>query len=288
MLKILAAQTILDEAKNQLLSEQRQEEIVVEQSFQAKMKTLKEAGIVDDGTLADQRNRELKAIDDKFKAEEAQKEADFQKQVNDIRTQVRLEGIEDENEKARESLLVDQENRRQAILMDEKTTQDQKRILLLELAVQEDQELKTLQLTIDEAKAAEDLAELDKEIAKADGSFQIQKDLLDRKDALLKEQFAKGDLDDKEFTAATAANAEARIEIAQKEADAKSALLQAVSGSLNAAADVLGKDTKAGKALGVASATINTFQGISNGCEPWFSFGYSCGCYGSGYGICSG
>lgn len=268
--KTLAAQTILDEAKNQLLSQQKQEELAVEQSFQAKMKTLKEAGIVDDGTLADQRNTALKAIDDKFKAEEAQKEADFQKQVNDIRTQVRLEGIADENEKARESLLVDQENRRQAILMDEKTTQDQKRILLLELSVQEDQELKALQMTFDEAKAAQDLAELDKEIAKSDASFQIQKDLLDKKEVLLKEQLAAGLISEKQFNDENEKLTKARVDLAEKEADAKRVLLQAVSGSLNAAADVLGKDTKAGKALGVASATINTFQGISAGVKLGF------------------
>lgn len=176
--KTLAAQTILDEAKNQLLSEQKQEELAAEQSFQAKMKTLKEAGIVDDGTLENQRNIALKVIDDKFKAEEAQKEADFQKQVNDIRTQVRLEGIADENEKARESLLVDQENRRQAILMDEKTTQDQKRILLLELAVQEDQELKALHLTIAEQKMIEDLAELDAEAEKITTTFERRREIV--------------------------------------------------------------------------------------------------------------
>lgn len=58
-------------------------------------------------------------------------------------------------------------------------------------------------------------------------------------------------------------NADARVEIAKNENDAKIALLDAYSSILNTAADLAGKDTAAGKALAVASATISTYTAIA-------------------------
>ena len=57
--------------------------------------------------------------------------------------------------------------------------------------------------------------------------------------------------------------AAARIAIAQKEQDAKIKLLEAFSSILGTAADMAGKDTAAGKALAVASATISTYTAIA-------------------------
>ncbi len=57
--------------------------------------------------------------------------------------------------------------------------------------------------------------------------------------------------------------AEAKVAIAQKENDAKFALLEAYSSMLNSAADLAGRDTAAGKALAVASATISTYTAIA-------------------------
>ena len=56
---------------------------------------------------------------------------------------------------------------------------------------------------------------------------------------------------------------QASIEIAKKENDAKIALLDAYSSILNTAADLAGRDTAAGKALAVASATISTYTAIA-------------------------
>jgi hypothetical protein len=55
----------------------------------------------------------------------------------------------------------------------------------------------------------------------------------------------------------------ASIAIAKKEQEAKVALLEAYSSILNSAADLAGRDTAAGKALAVASATISTYTAIA-------------------------
>ena len=119
-----------------------------------------------------------------------------------------------------------------------------------------------------EKKAAEykratqaSLSEANRErIAAENADLQAIKD-----DQLLKdeERFAaidelnkKGILSDKEA-------ADAKIKIAQEENAAKVALLEAYSSILNSAAEIAGRDTAAGKALAVASATISTYTAIA-------------------------
>jgi len=59
------------------------------------------------------------------------------------------------------------------------------------------------------------------------------------------------------------ANTDAKIKLSEAEADAKKALLQKTSDVLNKGADLLGKNTAAGKAMAAAAALINTYQGIT-------------------------
>ena len=58
-------------------------------------------------------------------------------------------------------------------------------------------------------------------------------------------------------------NADATIELAKKEAAAKEALMAKTASVLSKGADLLGKNTAAGKAMSIAAATINTYQGIT-------------------------
>jgi hypothetical protein len=74
--------------------------------------------------------------------------------------------------------------------------------------------------------------------------------------AAIDELNKKGVLSDKEA-------ADAKIKIAKSEQEAKIALLEAYSSILSTAADMAGKDTAAGKALAVASATISTYTAIA-------------------------
>jgi len=98
----------------------------------------------------------------------------------------------------------------------------------------------------------------------------MEKDLLDEKERLLKDQFNRKVINEKEYNNEVADLTAARITLGNKEQEAKEKILEAVKQSFAIAADVIGKDTKAGKALGVASATINTFQGISAGVKLGF------------------
>jgi hypothetical protein len=173
----------------------------------------------------------------------------------------RLAGIRDENEKARQQILIEFEKRRQELLDNEKLTGEQRIALGLELAQQEQQALAALQLSIDQQQAEYDLADLEREMTQANLSFQIQRDLLDQKEALLNEQFQKGLITETAYTEAIRENADARIEIDKKEADAKVENAARVSGLLAGVADLVGKNTAAGKATAIAATTIDTYLG---------------------------
>jgi hypothetical protein len=257
--KELEAQAILDDAKTKMLNEQQQQEEAIRKSYAEKQKKLDEAGIKDDGSLEAARNKELQDVKDKFDKEEADKEADFQRTLNDIRTSIRLEGIKDENEKARQQIIIDFEKQRQDILNNEKLNSEQKIALQLELAQQESQALKTLQDSVDLANSQRALAELDAEMKQAELSFQIQKDLVDQKDALIQEQYQKGLITEAEFTEGIKANALARVEIDKAEVNAKMENASKIAGLLGGLSDLVGKESAAGKAFAVAQATIDTY-----------------------------
>lgn len=253
------AQAILDEAKLKMLDKQKQEEAAIEKAYAEKLLKLKEAGIEDDGSLEEAKNTELKAIDDKYKKEQAEKDAAFEKQLNEIRTQIRLEGIIDENEKAREQILIEYEKQRAEVLENEQLTAEQKTALTLELATQEQQALAALQLTIDQQKAADDIAALEREMQQADLSFKIQKDLLDQKAALIEASYTQGLISEKEFTEQMKANSDARSELDKAEVEAKMQNASKIAGLLGGLSDLVGKETAAGKAFAVAQATIDTY-----------------------------
>ena len=257
--KRLEAQKILDDARIKMLDDQEQQIATIEQNYREKRKKLAEAGIKDDGTLEQARLMEIKAVNDKFKKEEEDKEKEFQTQLNDIRTAIRLEGIKDVNEKARQQILLDFEKQRQDVLNNEKLTSDQKLALQLELTQQEQQQLNSLQFTIDQANAEKAITKLDAEMKEAQASFQIQRDLVDQKDALIREQFKNGLINEEQFNESLKGLSLARIEIDKNEAAAKMDNASKIAGILGGLSNIVGRETQAGKGFAVASATIDTY-----------------------------
>lgn len=144
------------------------------------------------------------------------------------------------------------------------------------MAAEDDLEFAKLQKSFaktqdDEKKqAAKDLADLDKKIAKNTTDLELEKSLLDQKDAALEEAFANSLITEEQYNAGKESLSAARIEIDKKEAETKVMLLQMTSQALTQASDILGKETAAGKTLAVAGALINTYQGIAAGVKLGF------------------
>jgi hypothetical protein len=198
---------------------------------------------------------EQKALNEKTAAEDTE----FQKRLNDILVETRLAAIKDENDRARAELLARQEQELADLAVDTKVRADQKLAIQKQLEIRNKQELDALEMTFAEEAAMRDLEELDAEMRQADASFAIQRNLLDQKDALLKEQLAMGILTEKQFTEAVRANSDARIKIDQAEVNAKLQNASQIAGLLSGLSNLIGKETAAGKGFAVASATIDTY-----------------------------
>jgi hypothetical protein len=232
---------------------------------------------------------------------EAQKEALLK--LSELNNEIFLSTFKDENEKKRVELNLAFNKEKDEILANTKITEETKNQLIVALRTklnndldainqaqkekkaaddakmleeaatqmqkEDDLEFANLQKKFsktqeDEKKqAAKDLADLDKKIAKNETELELEKDLLDQRDALLEEQFANSLISEDQYTASVEANAKARVDIAKKEADQKIALAQQSAAALTALSDIVGKETAAGKALAISSALINTYLGIT-------------------------
>ena len=188
-----------------------------------------------------------------------------QKELNKIKLETKLLGIQDEYEKSKTQLEDNYNKQYEDIEKNETYGLEKKIALKAALQQKENAELDALKLVADKKKAEEDIATLDKEIAKNVANFDLERELLGKKDLLLKESFDKKLILEDEYKAGVEANSKARTEIDKKEADAKIALAQGVAQALSQASDLVGKQTSAGKTLAVASALISTYQGIAAG-----------------------
>jgi hypothetical protein len=209
---------------------------------------------------------EEKKLAEEQKALQEEKEAqdkEFAKRLNEILVESRLAGIKDENEKARAELLAIQEQELADLAEDTKLRADQKLALQKQLEVRNKEELAALEQSFAEADAIAELEALDKQMKDDEISLQMQRDLLNQKDALLKEQFANGLIEEAKYNAALKENSEARKEIDKQEYEFKIAQAQAASDLLGSLANLAGKQTAAGKALGVSAALVNTYVGVT-------------------------
>jgi hypothetical protein len=119
-----------------------------------------------------------------------------------------------------------------------------------------------LQKTKDEKAREEKIAKISLDLEDETISFEAKKQLiLDREALLMQDQT----LTESEKQKIHKDSVDAQTKIDEEQYNAKVALLQSTSQALSQAGDLLGKETGAGKALAVASALMNTYQGISAG-----------------------
>lgn len=91
--------------------------------------------------------------------------------------------------------------------------------------------------------------------------FRQQKELFDRQEADLKFSLERGLINQKQYTDAVNALAEQRAQVANLETQARLADLELIGNALNAFAQLAGENTKVGKALAIATTTIDTYVG---------------------------
>jgi hypothetical protein len=228
---------------------------------------------------------------------EAQKEALLK--ISELNNEIFLSTFKDENDRKRAELNIAFDKEKAEILANTKITEETKNQLIValrtklnsdldaiaaaekekkavadakmleeaaaQMAKEDDLEFANLQKKFsktqeDEKKqAAKDLADLDKKIAKNTTDLELERSLLDEKQIAVEEAFANSLITEEQYNAALEANAKARADIDKLEAEAKVKNAEVASQLLGTISDIVGKNTAAGKAAAIASATIDTY-----------------------------
>ena len=204
-------------------------------------------------------------IDKKKREDDLANEKAFQAELARVKSEAMLASIKDQDEKAIIAIQESYKLQYAAIDANEKYTAEQRLALKKSLEEKEKAELNTLKENFELKQLDAEIQKLTDEQSQANLSFGIQKDLIDKKQALLDQELNTGLINDEEYTKASKANTDARIELAKKESQAKIDMANAIAGSLSIVSDIIGKESVAGKAIAVASALINTYLGISAG-----------------------
>jgi hypothetical protein len=135
-----------------------------------------------------------------------------------------------------------------------------------EINVLEVQRLKELQDIKDKYRLQDDekaAAKLEKTISDESLSFENRLAAVDAEQAIFQKQLDDKLISEEQFNDKVKTLSTARLNIDKAEAAAKQALFAKTSETLNKGADLLGKNTAAGKAMAAAAALINTYQGIT-------------------------
>jgi hypothetical protein len=217
----------------------------------------------------------LAEITDKHNKEIENKEADFQTKLAKLKQEIALGGIVDQRMLEREQLKISHDD---AIKDAEKTYKDDAEKLnqiklLINDKFRQDQQKQEEKFAEEDRKKAEEKAkkDLDKGLKKEDkiiadpeAEIDAKKLALDAEQKLIEDAFNAKLLTEEEYNEKLQVLSDARVKIANEELEGKKKVTGEVLGLLDKAAAIVGKQTAAGKALGIASALINTYQGATD------------------------
>jgi hypothetical protein len=249
----------LKQLENRIADEKRANQL----SFQDKKITRDQLNQLN-AALDIQSNIQKDAIDEKHNKEVAAKEAAFQKELAAINGKIRIDGIKD----TRQSELVQleigyQEKLQQAI---EKYKDDSAKLAQIQSALDEqyrvDKAAKEAKFKEEDDKKAFALAEQKQKDILTDNQSTIEqrKAALDAEQVLVQQAFDNKVISELEFNNKTKEMANARMAIAELEAQNRIRTFNIIASALTAFSDLIGKNTAVGKAAAVAATLINTYQ----------------------------
>lgn len=212
-------------------------------------------------------NLQKQAITDKHNEDLKVKEEAFQKELRSINQKIKLDGITDTHQKERLQLKIGYEEK----LQDAIKRYKEDAFKLKEIKAALDAQFKADQDALDEKerieKGKKDLERLlkqdDKVFNDPKSSLDLKKAVLDAEQALIQNAFDAKVLSEEDYTNKVDTLTEKRKTILELETAHKKAQSQEVAGVLDKLSSIIGKQTIAGKALGIATALINTYQGAS-------------------------
>lgn len=203
-------------------------------------------------------------IDEENQKKQEEQDKVFQKQLAESREQNRLAAIQNEDERAIETIKSGYKKQLDEILANEKFNAEQKAALKAELQTKEAEELAKKQDEIDKKNAFKELERLSKLRSDEATTFEAKLASLETEQQLLQEYRDKGIVTEEEYNAKVKALTDQRISYQQAEMKAKMDFANAVAGVFGQLGGLFEKGTAASKVAGLAEIAIGTGTGFIN------------------------
>jgi hypothetical protein len=203
---------------------------------------------------------EVKAIDDKIKAERAEKDKKFEEELQKTLSEARIakfkEGKEKEVAALDEALAVETKK----ILDNADYTEKQKGDLVNALKDKYGADVQAINEKYDKIDAQKSIDKLDSLIKDNDLTFKEKKAAIDKEQQALDKLYADKKISEEDYTALNKKLSDARIAIGDEEAKKRAEQMNKIKATLGNVAKAFGEHTLAGKAAAIALTTIETYQ----------------------------
>lgn len=207
---------------------------------------------------------EVKSIDDKTKAERAEKDKKFEEELQTTLSEARIakfkEGKEKEVAALDEALVADTKK----VLENADYTETQKKLMIAALKEKHGAELAEIDAKYIKEADDKEKERLDSIINNETLSFEARRQGVDDALALNKKLYEQGKIDGTEYNKTEKQLSDARIELSKKEAAARAENLSKISSTFKNVAKAIGEQTVAGKAAAIAATTIDTYMSATS------------------------
>jgi hypothetical protein len=240
-----------EELTKRNLSNQQKELFDLKKQYEEKKKVIEDGG-KSAASLTELYEKQRFDIELKYKNQRQEQEKKFQDLVSELVKRSQTDRSLSEQETARKAVADKYAKEREELLK-----QYPNNLMLMILLKQNEQkDLDAVDVLFKQKKLEKNAADALTEASNQELSFQERRAKITEREQLANQITFKSD---EERTAFNKANSEARKKIAQEEANAIVQAADAVANTLTNASKILGENTKAGKALAIASATISMF-----------------------------
>ena len=208
-------------------------------------------------------NLDKKALDDEFNKKDQEREKQFQDNLNNLKTEIRLNGIKDSRQKERELLDLELQKDIEKITNDETLKEDAKAQLIEQLRIRNKQKSNDLDDKFQKEDVQKNFDRLNSIIQNNDLELEQRRNAIQQERELNEQLFRDKKITEEEYLKRKKELGDAEKAIDKEVADNKKQQATEAADRLSQLADLVGKQTIAGKALGIATALINTYQGAS-------------------------
>lgn len=206
---------------------------------------------------------EIAALNQQRAEEEAKAAAEYEKKVAEVRSEVQLNAIKDEDVRSIEAIKLKYQKQFDEITAQETESGIKQTELRKALLERQAQEIADTDLKIRQEIAQKDLEFNQKQIDNELLTFNQRRSYVEESLNDLNRYYSEGILKEEEFNKQRESLTNIRIALNQKEKEAQLNNLNSYGQVIGQVAQLLGKNTAAGKAAAIAEATINTYLSAS-------------------------